>query len=739
MSALVPAPAGGHGFLHQQGEQFVFDDSTVVKFWGMDASIGATAAIQEQQAKFYAKNGVNLLRYHPIESFIGVLQKDSSGNRVLDPTRLDAFDKWFATLKTHGIYMTWSSFYPHVITTDDGYPTNLYNELPASGAGKSTSGMVNFMPQLQAAEWTWLQTLLTHTNPYTGLRYVDDPALAIVETHNEDCVFWFAPLNDLATGTKYPLHTAQMKQQWMTWLAAKYGTDAALKAAWGSGWRTGDSITNPNMGIYGAWEMTATGPAQNSHEKARMGDFIEYLAQTQEGYYAQRNSQLRALGYKAVTVSTAWMAGGPAAAAANLWADDAMSAIDRHAYSGGGAGSWQITTGAVNDTTALANPGTGILASGLFQVEDKPFIMTEWDQSPPNQWKAEMAPLFAFYGMGLQGWDASHHFAASMPRMGGGWPNMYSYVTETPAYMGQFPALAFAVAKGHVTEGPLVAARRFSLAEIFQGVDAFASPPTPNEALAVGRVTAKVADGLDASIAEDLDGGWDQTDKVIHSATGELTWDYGNKVVTLGAAKTEAIVGFAGGGTFDLPGVTVNITTPFVSLIFTPLDDVPLVSSTRILITAIARDQQTGAVYGADGGTLTAVGGPPLLLEPVQASITFKGAPIASAIVVDMYGVPQAEPVEQNGNTIQIDGRYATYYYEVTRAVPDAGPAAADGGASDAGTSSEGGSDAGEGRVRVRKGCGCNGISAGAFAWGVLLAGLMRRHGRRREVPLSSA
>jgi hypothetical protein len=361
--------------------------------------------------------------------------------------------------------------------------------------------------------------------------------------------------------------------------------------------------------------------------------------------------------------------------------------------------------------------------------------MTEWDDSPPNQWKAEMAPLFAFYGLGLQGWDASHHFVASMPRMGGGWPNMYSYVTETPAYMGQFPALAFAVAKGHITEGPLIAARRFSLSQIFQGIDMFSVSPTPNEALAVGRVTATIADGLDASIAEPLDGGWDEANKIIHSATGELTWDYGNKVVTLGAAKTEAVIGFAGGNTYDLPGVTVSVTTPFVSLIFTPLDDVPLIQSSQILITAIARDQQTGAVYGPDGGTLTAVGGPPLLLEPVQASITFKGAPISTATVVDMYGVPQTTPVEQSGNTIQIDGRYATYYYEVTRPAPDAGISVAltsDAGVASSDGGADAGTDGGASAKKVRaKGCGCGAAPAGAAAWVVALALTRRRRTRR--------
>ena len=109
-----------------------------------------------------------------------------------------------------------------------------------------------------------------------------------------------------------------------------------------------------------------------------------------------------------------------------------MDMIDRHNYFGGGAGGHGIAVGKVNNETHLSQPGGGILASGFYQVEDKPFIMTEWTVLPPNQWKAEIAPLFAFYGMGLQGWDASFHFAGGRPRMGGGWPNMSSYVTETP-------------------------------------------------------------------------------------------------------------------------------------------------------------------------------------------------------------------------------------------------------------------------------------------------------------------
>ena len=58
-----------------------------------------------------------------------------------------------------------------------------------------------------------------------------------------------------------------------------------------------------------------------------------------------------------------------------------------------------------------------------------------------------------------------------------------------------------------------------------------------------------------------------------------------------------------------------------------------------------------------------------MLLEPVQAILTFKGALLSSVNVVDVYGVPTVKQVERTVNTFEIDGRYATYYYQVKRLV----------------------------------------------------------------------
>jgi hypothetical protein len=259
---------------------------------------------------------------------------------------------------------------------------------------------------------------------------------------------------------------------------------------------------------------------------------------------------------------------------------------------------------------------------------------------------------------------------------------MSSYASDTPAYLGQFPALALALYRGDLQEAPIVAARRLSMADVFSGTNALKQDATkggydvkslivqggtPLEAFAIGRVTVDFAGGK----TEQADFGqyWNQAGKTINSATGELTWDYGHEVITLRAPKTQAVIGKAGGQKFELPGVTATFRTPFVSTIFSSLDGLPLAQSKHLLITALAQDKQTGTRYNAGGTKLEATGTAPLLLEPVQATLLFKGAKPASVNPCDHYGIPMADKkvaIAADGS-FAIDGSHRAYYYEVKR------------------------------------------------------------------------
>jgi len=679
VSRLVPAPAGQFGVLRAVGKDLRFEKATApVKLWGVGANVDPGRYTREQltqRAKYLRKFGVNIVRQHAV---FDELQK---GGKI-DAKKLDEYDWWFAELKKHGIYSDWSIFYHWTVSRDSGYP--LFDDLEGKGDLRDTYGVITGAPKLWELRNKVVTALLDHKNPYTGLRYADDPALAVVEMQNEDSIFFWNPLGELASDKpkKWPAHAKQLRGAFAAWVKAKYKTDAALKTAWGD-LRNGDAVSAPELRLMTPWELDGKGPrGPFAGMNKRAGDVIEFLAEMQRAEFEGCEKAIRATGFKAVTMTTAWQVGGAATDAANTWTDTVGGMIDRHNYGGGGAGGHGITEGKANNESHLRTPGGGIFTVGMKQVETKPFCVTEWTQSAPNQWKAEAAPIMAFYALGLQGWDASFHFIQSGTRLGDGWPGMSSYATDTPAYIGQFPALAFALYAGHITESPVIAARRLTKADLFTGLDALKQDftkggydiktlvnagGTPAEAFAIGRVTV----GFDGGKSETADFAkyWNEANKVITSATGELTWDYGREVITIHTPKTQGVIGKTGGGTFALPAVSATFKTPFVSTIFTPLDNLPLAQSRRILITALAQDKQTGTRYNAAGTALEATGTAPLLLEPVQATLKFAGAKPVSVAPCDHYGVPipgKSVPVAADGS-ITIDGTYRAYYYELKR------------------------------------------------------------------------
>ncbi len=677
MSALIEAPAGKHGPVIAKGGDLVFAQApgTPVKFWGCGANLQQDQFNREQQTRrirYLKKFGNNVVREHPL---FDEVSKDGK----VDPKRLDAYDWWFAELKKAGIYSTWSVFYHFPVTAADGYDPALFAELEPMGKDgrRDSYGLITMSPELWAIRTKVLLSLLNHKNPYTGLRYAEDPALLCVEFQNEDSVFFWNPLGDLANPTpkKWKAHAKKLRGMFAAWAKKKYGTAEALQKAWGK--LDGADNIESELGLMGPWEMEGSGiRGRFAGNTARAADQMGFLTGMQTDMYAACEKAVRATGFKAQAVTTNWLGGSGLLDQANILTDMAGSMIDRHNYAGGGAGGHGIGEGQIFAGSHLGKPGSNLFSIALKQVEDRPFSMSEWTMCPPTKWKLEAAPIMAFYGMGLQGWDCSYHFIQDGTRLGDGWPRMSSYCTDTPHYMGQWPALAFALHKGHISPGALVAARRTTpekvtsggpawLQDYYNGNDLIQVPGgTPPEVFAAGRVTIGFKGG--DSIKTDLTKLWDTKAKTVRSSTGELLWDYGHERILVGSAKTQGVIGKCA-GPVKLPAADLDIKTGFVSVLFTPLDDLPLAKSRRILITALAQDKQTGAKYSEDGTKLLSTGTAPLLMEPVQATIRLAGAAPVSVRPLDHYGVPLKTPVDVKDGTITIDGRSRAYYYEVRR------------------------------------------------------------------------
>jgi hypothetical protein len=67
MSQWLDKPAGRHGFLQYRGKDFVFEDGTKTKFWGVNIASNSPFVKEEEATRwtnFMAGYGINAVRFH---------------------------------------------------------------------------------------------------------------------------------------------------------------------------------------------------------------------------------------------------------------------------------------------------------------------------------------------------------------------------------------------------------------------------------------------------------------------------------------------------------------------------------------------------------------------------------------------------------------------------------------------------------------------------------------------------
>ena len=271
-----------------------------------------------------------------------------------------------------------------------------------------------------------------------------------------------------------PTYVAKIRKQFCDWLRARYGSQEKLVAAWGSrclgmpGCEKDESLDKNNLNpLFNAWFFSAAGlPDQEAHFGAgrRLLDTAEYLFEVQNRYYTRFAKAIRETGYKGVLVGSNWQAGDGVSHLYNLLSDRSVGRIDRHNYFGGANASGMRIGAQEDDSSMLWQPGSALLSSGLQQMADRPFALSEWMEQAPNEWVAEGAPIIGFYGFGLQGWDAAYEGNNTQPAFDatyGIWLH-----TQTPINIGLYPAVARSVYRGDVKEGGVIASRRFTLEDL---------------------------------------------------------------------------------------------------------------------------------------------------------------------------------------------------------------------------------------------------------------------------------
>ncbi|MDA1142923.1 MAG: hypothetical protein O3B01_30550, partial [Planctomycetota bacterium] len=159
-----------------------------------------------------------------------------------DGSRADVIDYFFAKMKERG-FKIWLA-----ATNDvgDAMPddVNIIDEPESAEAWRSAVAGVTqtkawrlrnnvaraWDARLEALALSRMKNVATHFNKYTGLRWCDDPLIAVWELSNEE---WWMRWMVGGQWQKLPkFFKNQLVERWNSFLKVKYGSDTALRAAW---------------------------------------------------------------------------------------------------------------------------------------------------------------------------------------------------------------------------------------------------------------------------------------------------------------------------------------------------------------------------------------------------------------------------------------------------------------------------------------------------------------------------
>ena len=578
VSFLLDSPAGRHGPTVNRDGNLTFSDGNSARFWGVNFAWEAQYPSEEQIAGIVSRlrsSGINMVRVtyldHPPPR--GLVTTMSPAGLATDAARWDKLDRFAVALIEGGVYLD--------VVLLMGGPVS---DVPPGVLLRSheLACLQMFHPGVKSAHTRFIESFLRHRNPYTNRTWAEEPGLAILEVYNEGDPFYLRKrLRAAPEELRVPLD-----RRWAAWAG--------------------------EQGLRGA-EPFDVSTLDGDGETSR--DAIRFLSQVQERHAADMRALVRRCGYRGVVCDTAGGAFSPAARWAQRSSDIHVAhyyhdhlTIDKHGSS-------------VRNRPACRNDFRSLLVASWERDSRRPFVLGEWDFCWPNEYRAEgVLATAAFAAMQSwagclqftywsKPWDDAGELLSSNGRISGIWRIM-----SDPAVMALYPAAALLFLRGDV---------RACTTELSPQIDALTVrnwPPAHPRAFLHRFAPRLQPDGgpTDAPAA---------APSRCVSDTGQLIYDREKGFAVIDAPRSQAVVGMVGGVRTETADVVFEVDNPFAVVALSSLTDAPLRESPRLLVTAVARAQNSDFRFEKKAGRccIRDHGTSPILAESVTGRITLKG------------------------------------------------------------------------------------------------------------------
>ena len=656
VSFLLEAPAGKHGFIQVSNGHLATGDGQRIRLWGVnitDWSKGSRQIPSKEDAPLWAATlarfGVNCVRFQflDLEAPRGLIAAGRQDTRTLDQDQFDHEDFFISELEKRGIYIDFNLLVGRPFKAGDGVED-------ASQLHEGAKGTSLFDKRMIELQKEYAQQLLGHRNPYTGLEYTHDPAVALIEINNEDAL-------NIGYRPPSPFYGQELTGIYNKWLAAHRTPEqiAALRQMAAVAGNQGDV---PLMFFRG---QAATAPSERFRAEA------EFYNDTQRDYFAGMEDYVKqTLGSRSLVIATAdhsHSGSGYPILKATMGSD----VIDGHTY-------WEHPENYVRKSPMVDDPYNSMVVElSRSAIAGKPYTVSEVNEPFPNDYAGEGIPILAAYGS-MQDWDAIMWYTFE-PKQDQAWKPYVGDpfdISLDPVRLPELAAGALLFLRGDVEKAKQTVDRSYTTQQVY---DSMLLPSTERPYFTPGfplwlplehEVRISSFDGPPTQSA-----GGGAAPNPIRSDSGQLTWYHSAPemgLVTVDSPRTQALIGFLRSREAADGNLKAEVENKFCSIQLSSLDAKPISQSSRMLLIAGGRVENTGQRWNSAGTDVTNWGDSPTLIEPVVGTLTLRHLEPARAIqlqAIDGSGQPIGAPVpaiRAGGNWKIPLGGTVTTWYELT-------------------------------------------------------------------------